>query len=315
VHVSVDTNAAHALEAYIGPDANRVQLHQRRAPGRGDGAIELLLWRGRVRFLRSRKLALVADLTTRLYPELHTPFTVREFDGYLRYAIKHAHGIVTVSDHSRRDIISNLNVFPASVYRIGNRVNAAFEHPSFDPDVPRSYGLTGPYLLVVGTIEPRKNLRRLVQAFERLRQQGHGDLTLAIAGPPGWDEHFLTDLAASPARDGIVYLGFVPLEQLPSLYHYARAVTYPSLYEGFGLPVLEAMCCSSVVVASRSSSLPEILGDGIQFDPYCVDAIASALAAALRLTVDEDTVYRHQCRERARALLKTWSAEPALPGL
>jgi glycosyltransferase involved in cell wall biosynthesis len=81
------------------------------------------------------------------------------------------------------------------------------------------------------------------------------------------------------------------------------------------LPVLEAMCCSSVVVASRSSSLPEILGDGIQFDPYCVDAIAAALAAALRLTVDEDAAYRQQCRERARALLKTWSAEPALPGL
>jgi glycosyltransferase involved in cell wall biosynthesis len=299
----------------MGPDANRVRLHRRRTAGRGDGAIELLLWRGRFRFSRSRKLALVADLTTRLYPELHTPFTVREFDRYLRYVIKHAHGIVTVSDHSRRDIISRLNVFPASVYRIGNRVNAAFEHPSFDPDVPRSYGLTGPYLLVVGTIEPRKNLRRLVQAFERLRQQGHGDVTLAIAGPPGWDEHFLKDLAASPAREEILYLGFVPVEQLPSLYHYARAVTYPSLYEGFGLPVLEAMCCSSVVVASRSSSLPEILGDGIQFDPYCVDAIAAALAAALRLTVDEDAAYRQQCRERARALLKTWSAEPALPGL
>jgi alpha-1,3-rhamnosyl/mannosyltransferase len=195
-------------------------------------------------------------------------------------------------------------------------VNAAFEQPSFDQAVPSAYGLTGPYLLVVGTIEPRKNLRRLVQAFERLRQErDHGGLMLAIAGPQGWDEHFLDDVAANPAREAIRYLGFVPLGDLPSLYHYARAVTYPSVYEGFGLPVLEAMCCSSVVVASHSSSLPEILGDGIQFDPYCIAAIAAALATALSLTPDEDAAYRRQCRERAHALLKMWSAEPALPGL
>jgi glycosyltransferase involved in cell wall biosynthesis len=289
--------------------------------GQDPRTVEVLVWRGRFRFAGSRKYALVQDLTTRIHPELHTPGNVAEFEDYLQYALRHADLIATVSESSRRDIVSRLDVFPGSVAVMPVPVNPVYLQPSYDPALPRAHGLMGRYLLHVGTAEPRKNLRRLVRAFEWLLHHPEAcGLTLALAGPAGWDEGFERFLVESDAYRRVQRLGFVPLSHLPSLYHYASAVVCASVYEGFGLPVLEALCCSAVVATSRTSSLPAIVGEGedegaITFDPYSTREMTDALLTALRLAPAEAAHHRRRARARAETWLAEAQGRPALPGL
>ena len=175
-------------------------------------------------------------------------------------------------------------------------------------------------MLCVGVIEPRKNLRRLVRAFEMLKDDDAArDHVLVLAGPQGWDEGFGRFLMESDIYARIRTVGFVPLEHLPSLYHYASAVVYPSVYEGFGLPVFEAMSASAVVLASATSSLPEVLGDGITFDPYRTDAIAAAQSREEEAGEDQQdaqaAAYRTRCRARADVLMERAAHTAPLPGL
>jgi glycosyltransferase involved in cell wall biosynthesis len=279
--------------------------------------IEVIAWRGRFRWAGSRRIAIVQDLTTRIHPELHTPGTVAEFDEFLQYVQRHAEVVATISEHSRKDIIDRLAVFPDSVSVIPMPLHPGYVHPSFSAGFVAVHGITQPYVLCVGCIEPRKNLRRLVRAFELLKED---DLArshlLVLAGPQGWDEGFARFLAESDAYPRIRKLGFVPLEHLPSLYHFASAVICPSVYEGFGMPVLEAMSASSVVLASATSSHPEVLGDGgIVFDPYRTEAIAAAMLQALSMTPTEAADYRRRCRSRAESLIERSSEMPPLPGV
>jgi glycosyltransferase involved in cell wall biosynthesis len=193
-------------------------------------------------------------------------------------------------------------------------VHPQYEAPMFRSGVLGLHGIHGPYILCVGAIEPRKNLRRLVNAFERVRSDGAATrLRLVLAGPSAWDEDFRRWLVSSDAYPQTQMLGFVPLDHLPSLYHYASAVIMPSVYEGFGIPVLEAMCCSSVVLASNNSSLAEVLGDaGMSFDPYDTREIGNAILRALQLCPAEAEDWRRRGRERAEAHIARIAREPSL---
>jgi glycosyltransferase involved in cell wall biosynthesis len=159
--------------------------------------------------------------------------------------------------------------------------------------VRNRYGLQGPYLLYVGTLHPRKNLVRLVQAFARLPAllsaagRPTPGLQLVLAGRKGW---LYDDIFAQVRRldleDRVILTGYVPDEDLPALLSAARAFVFPSLYEGFGLPVVEAMACGTPVVCANTSSLPEVAGDAaLLVDPLDEGAIAAALA---RLLSDDD---------------------------
>jgi glycosyltransferase involved in cell wall biosynthesis len=196
-------------------------------------------------------------------------------------------------------------------------LHPGYVQPSFSAGFVAVHGITQPYVLCVGCIEPRKNLRRLVRAFELLKEEEAArNHLLVLVGPQGWDEGFARFLVESDACPRIRKVGFVPVDHLPSLYHFASAVICPSLYEGFGLPVLEAMSASSVVLASATSSLPEVLGDGgIFFDPYRTDAIAAAMLRALSMTPTEAADYRRRCRARAESLFERSRCVPPLPGL
>ena len=256
------------------------------------------------------------DMTTRIYPDLHTEGNVVEFDEFLGYVQRHAHTIATVSEQSRQDIIDRIAVYPDSVCVTPMPVHPQYVQPHFRPGFVAWHDITAPYVLCVGTVEPRKNLRRLVKAFELLKEeQTAKGLVLALVGPPGWDSGFRQFLIGTDAYSRVRMPGFVPLEHLPSLYHFASAVICPSMYEGFGIPVLEAMCCSAVVLASRISSLPEVLGkDGIQFDPFDIHDIAGALLRALTLPPIDAANYRRRCRQRAEAHLQRLEREGPLPG-
>jgi glycosyltransferase involved in cell wall biosynthesis len=279
--------------------------------------IEVLFWRGRFRWRESHRVAIIQDMTTRLHPEWHTPGNVREFDEFLRYAQQHAHEIATVSNCSRQDIIDRVAVPPGAVSVLPMPINPVFTTPSFDRGWLQLHRIATPYVLTVGTIEPRKNLRRLIRAFEWLRESDVlRDHKLVIVGATGWDPGFHEFLADSDVAARVIPLGFVPTDHLPSLYHYASAVVQPSLYEGFGIPVMEAMCSSALVVASNAGSLPDVLGaGGITFDPQDSRAIAAALHTALAMDPDAAQQYRDHCRRKAETHLDRLRTEPLLPGL
>ena len=147
--------------------------------------------------------------------------------------------------------------------------------------VRQRYGIgQQPFILSLSTLQPRKNYVRLIQAFARLAPQ-HPDLLLVLGGGKGWK---YDEILAEPARldiaDRVRFPGFVADEDLPALYSAAELFAYPSLYEGFGIPLLEAMACGTPVLSSDRSSLPEVTGTaGIQVDPFDVDAMAAESGA------------------------------------
>jgi glycosyltransferase involved in cell wall biosynthesis len=191
--------------------------------------------------------------------------------------------------------------------------------PSFRPiddpaalrDVRRRYDLgEAPFILTVGVIEPRKNHRLLFEAYRLLRQQRDLPHRLVVVGRKGWLwEEILEVAESSPYRDDIKLVGFVADEDMPALYSAATAFALPSLYEGFGLPPLEAMACGTPVVVSNTSSLPEVVGDaGLLVEP----TDAAALAAALELLLlDEPLRADLRVRALARAATFTWPAAAA----
>ena len=157
----------------------------------------------------------------------------------------------------------------------------------FRPDLPQSesdealqrHGLQADYFLHVGTLEPRKNLVRLIQAFDLVRRKSHEDIQLVLAGGKGWKyESIFEEIHRLNLHDSVRLLGYVPDEDLPGLIKGARAVVYPSLYEGFGIPPLEAMAVGTPVLTSNTSSLPEVVGDAaVLVDPEDVGSIASGM--------------------------------------
>lgn len=309
LHVTADARGRAALEQRIG-DISQIRFHgvgrRRRPHGRAPSnrTIEVLFWRGTFRWRDTHRIAIVQDVTTKIDPAWHTPSNVQEFDAYLQYVERYAHTVATISEHSRRDIIERVRVDPENVAVFPMPVHPQYRNPSFD----RAAAYPEPYALCVGTIEPRKNLRRLVAAFE----EAAPDHVLVLAGPEGWDPEFLREHASSRVR----YIGFVESQRLPSLYHHASAVIYPSLYEGFGLPLFEAMCSSAIVLASSAASMPEVVGPGVlSFDPWRTEEIAASLRQALRMTPEEADAYRTFCRQRAEELLRRLDEQPPLPGI
>ncbi len=176
-------------------------------------------------------------------------------------------------------------------------------------DVAARYGLPPRYVLAVGTLEPRKNLTTLLEAFARLRRDGEvdADLRLVLAGARGWlDEPIFATVRSLGLEDAVRFTGFVDDADLPVVYSGAALFVFPSLHEGFGLPLLEAMACGVPVVTSNISSMPEVAGDAaVLVDPRDADGLAAAIARLLR-----DGALRDRLREAgiARARQFSWEA-------
>jgi glycosyltransferase involved in cell wall biosynthesis len=145
------------------------------------------------------------------------------------------------------------------------------------------YDIKGEYLLYVGTLEPRKNVVRLLQAFHKLKREGHTDYKLVITGAKGWlYQNIFSLISKLELHHQVIFTGWVPEEELPILMSGAQVLVYPSLYEGFGLPPLQAMACGTPVITSNISSMPEVVGDAaILIDPYNIDEIATAIHQVL----------------------------------
>ncbi|MSP91162.1 MAG: glycosyltransferase family 1 protein [Myxococcales bacterium] len=218
----------------------------------------------------------------------------------LPHLCRHAAAVLTPSESTRQDLLRLFDgIDPARVVAIPL---APPEYLRVRPDLERiaairhGLGLPARYVLAVGTLEPRKNLPRLLAAFAQVAV-GHPGVGLVVAGGKGWrDDGIGAALAASPVRDRITTVGYVGPEALRVLYAEADVMAYPSLYEGFGLPVVEAMAAGAPVLTSRGSSLDEAAGGAaVAVDPLDVGAIAAGLDQLLG-----DARLRGDLRERGR---------------
>jgi glycosyltransferase involved in cell wall biosynthesis len=220
------------------------------------------------------------DLAVVRHPETFNAWTRTYSPLALPRVAKAARRLIAVSEFTRRELLELLDVPEEKVRVIPNAVGEPFR--------PQGDVADGDYVLAVSTLEPRKNLPRLLDAFRRARLNG---LRLLVAGAPGWG-------GVRVAGDGVRWLGEVGDEELARLYRGARCVAYVSLYEGFGLPVLEAMACGAPVVAARNDAAEEVAGDAaVLVDPLDPDAIAAGLAEA----VDRRDELRARGLERAAA--------------
>lgn len=230
---------------------------------------------------RARLTATIHDLTAWLLPECHTQATIRADREFAERVLRRADGIVAVSENTKRDAIRLLGI-PSEKIRVIYQ-GVAETYFSVTPErirqVKDGLGLTRPYFLFVGTIEPRKNVDTLLDAWEAMPADFHAEHELIIAGSPGWNsEKTMSRLRAVQDHRSVRYLGYVNEPDLPALTAAARAFVYPSLYEGFGIPVAQAMACGCAVIASNVSSLPEVLqGTGTLIDPRSASELRQAL--------------------------------------
>jgi glycosyltransferase involved in cell wall biosynthesis len=222
-------------------------------------------------------------------------------------ATRKADRILTVSEASKRDILRFFDVAPDRVSVIHNAIDERFLAPA-DAErmdlVRQRYQLDHPFVLYVGNIKPHKNIERLIAAFARARGQLGNDVKLIIVGDEISKYPGLRQSVHKHKLDKFVrFLGFQPMETLAAFYRLARAFVFPSLYEGFGLPPLEAMACGTPVITSNVSSLPEVAGGAaLLVDPYDEEAIASAMVRAVT-----DETLRAELIEKGKQRARTFS--------
>ena len=214
----------------------------------------------------------IHDLTYKRFPELLQKETLANLESQMARAIATADAIVCVSESTRRELLRYYEVDRSRAFAIHSGLGTPATSEPFD-------GLPARYILFVSTIEPRKDLGTLLDAYERLRDSGAYDGSLVVVGRIGWKAQ---DLVPRLRGRGIVHLDYVRASQLATIYERAEVFVFPSLYEGFGFPLLEAMARGVPSIAARSSSLPEIGGDAaLYFEPRDVDGLVGQLMRVL----------------------------------
>jgi glycosyltransferase involved in cell wall biosynthesis len=237
-----------------------------------------------------RTVVTVLDVIQHVFPSQYLRLIrSRLYMAFAKVAARRAAAVITISEASKRDIVRIYGIDPnkVTVTPLGvDPVFRVYDPCHIDAVVRRKYGIHGRFVLYVGGFDFRKNVRLLVSAFARIRR-GHGPIKLVMVGkiPGGRDPVFvqvLQTIETLGLAQDVILADFVPNEDLALLYNGAGAFVFPSLYEGFGLPALEAMACGTPVVAYNRSSIPEVVGDaGILVDDLDVNTLADAVSAVL----------------------------------
>jgi glycosyltransferase involved in cell wall biosynthesis len=238
-------------------------------------------------FLPCRGVVTVTDLSFMVFPESFRTFQRFYQRLFTRLSVRRASRVIAISASTARDVTHFFGVPAGRICVTLPGVDAACQ-PIHDKsrlaDFRRLHGLPERFILFVGTLEPRKNLLTLLQAYAEFRRQTRSDYKLVLGGGVGWlHRPILAAVEELRLQGDVIFPGFIPDDELPLWYNTADVFVYPSLYEGFGLPPLEAMACGTPVIVSNVSSLPEVVGDAaVLVDPHEPDEWAAALAALCR---------------------------------
>jgi glycosyltransferase involved in cell wall biosynthesis len=256
-----------------------------------------------------RSVVTIHDLSAFRFPQAFPPIQRRYLQLFTKRSARKADAVVAISESTRRDVIEMLGVSPDRVSVVLNGVDPSYR-PAAEADRQRAadlYGIGPNDVLYLGTLEPRKNIPALITAFSRATKHLPADVRLIVAGARGWMYDSIFKLAEDLGLvERVRFVGYIPAEDHAALYSAAAVFVYPSLYEGFGLPPLEAMACGTPVIASNASSLPEVVGDaGLLVDPRDTDALGDAMIRLLG-----DSGLRAELRERGleRAAQFSWES-------
>jgi len=229
--------------------------------------------------LRKTITATIFDFSCWRTPEHHMIANIEASRRYGERILKRSSGLIAISHHSSKDAVEILGIPETRIRVIYPGVSEAFFNvgPGCANSIRGHYKLDAPYILFVGCIEPRKNIPTLIRAYLRTKEARRREVQLVVAGPFGWEsEQVRTMLAQSGAN--VRYIGYVPEVDLPGLVRGALALVYPSFYEGFGLPVAQAMAAGVPVIASNRACLPEVVGDaGMLIDPDSTEELTASI--------------------------------------
>ncbi|MFZ2266576.1 MAG: glycosyltransferase family 1 protein [Azonexus sp.] len=251
----------------------------------------------------------VHDLSWIRYPEAHPAERVRAMNRYFETGLKLASAIITDSLFVKQELIDVFGVAPSSISAIPLGVAPGFIPLAEEQTrevLKRHQLIHGQYFLSVGTLEPRKNLVFALQAYQRLPARVRQRFPMVIIGMKGWHTSAIEQQMSALEKTGqLRRLDYVPRAELSTLMAGALALVYPSIYEGFGLPPLEAMACGVPVICANASSLPEVVGDtGVLIDPLCPDELVEALMRAAEGDLSQSG---NLARARERAMNFTWA--------
>lgn len=228
--------------------------------------------------VKGKVITTIYDMTYLRFPETMNRKNLRRIKQGIDYSAQRSDHIITISEFSKKEIVTLLKV-PEEKVSVVYCAPAQAEEPEDFRKVAEKFAIHAPYLLYVGTIEPRKNLVRLLRAFEQLKVQHGIPHKLVLAGGSGWNNEDIYETAKDlSCMKDILFTGFVTGREKNALYQQADAFVFPSLYEGFGIPPLEAMHFGCPVVCARAASLPEVVGDAaVLVDPLDEQSIADGV--------------------------------------
>lgn len=232
--------------------------------------------------LPTKKIVAVHDLSHLIYPQYTHESLLKFFDKFLEKSIRGADQILTISQNSKREIMEKYNIPEKNISIIYPAADHSVYYKRSAEEITKlraKYGLKKPYILSVATLEPRKNFAGLLRAFDVLPEDIKTSHSLVLTGAKGWLDDEINELYDDMSKKyDIIRTGYLPDEDLPTLYSGASLFAYPTFYEGFGMPPLEAMACGVPVVTSNNSSLPEVVGDAaLMIDASNTQEIADAM--------------------------------------
>ena len=258
-------------------------------------------------FVPSKKIVTIPDMTFYKYPGVHLSSKVYYFKFFIWLSSLIADALICISEATKKDYISYFKYRRDKIYTVYLGVSDSYKKaPAREKikSVKNMYNIKGEYLLFIGTIEPRKNIKNLILAYKHLLHNGF-NYKLVIVGKKGWYYQDIFNLIEKQNRDNkIILTGFIQEDEKKSLIDGAKLFIYPSIYEGFGIPVLEALACGIPTITSYVSSLPEVAGDAaILINPESVDELFDAI----RLLLTDENIYNDlKTKSRIQAAKFDW---------